>query len=312
MNSRTAAEGRYPRTVLGTVCVPWTDEHTLDEPRFRAAITQLARDIPRLYIFGSAGEGHAVTDTQYRRVLDVFVDQMAVVGAAPPMVGVISPSLGTVIDRIAYGESAGVRSFQVSLPSWGALTDEEVDTFFAEVCDRFTDSEFLHYNVGSAGRLVSPTQYGALAERHPNLVATKYGGGDPAILTGLMAEAPQLRHFLSEQGYLLASAIGEPGLLTSASSANPVRANDYLQAGIDGDRATLQTMAAELAEVTRCLLAALGSGRSAAAYDKALLKLTIPDFPLTVLPPYSPATHEQFTTLRDDLVRTTPHWLPAA
>ena len=45
---------RYPRTVLGTVCLPWADDETLDEAMFRRTIANLVRaGLPDLYVFGT-------------------------------------------------------------------------------------------------------------------------------------------------------------------------------------------------------------------------------------------------------------------
>jgi hypothetical protein len=37
------------------------------------------------------------------------------------MLGVISTSLGTVIERIEFGLELGYRQFQISFPSWGTV-----------------------------------------------------------------------------------------------------------------------------------------------------------------------------------------------
>ena len=67
---------RYSRRFLGTVCVPWHDDDTVDVPTFRASIrTLVTAGMRDLYIFGTAGEGHAVTDEQFRQVTNVFVDE---------------------------------------------------------------------------------------------------------------------------------------------------------------------------------------------------------------------------------------------
>ena len=63
------------------------------------------------------------------------------------MVGVISLSLPTIIERIERARQMGIRHFQISLPSWGALSDSELKTFFKETCGRFPDCSFLHYNL---------------------------------------------------------------------------------------------------------------------------------------------------------------------
>jgi dihydrodipicolinate synthase/N-acetylneuraminate lyase len=106
------------------------------------------------------------------------------------MVGVINLALPTVMERIAFAAGLGVKIFQFSLPSWGPLNDDEMRRFFAEICDGFPDLKFLHYNLGRTGRLVRPQEYAALAAAHPNLVATKYGAGDPETVASLLHYAP--------------------------------------------------------------------------------------------------------------------------
>ena len=106
------------------------------------------------------------------------------------MVGIISLSLPTILERIAFAAACGVRTFQFSLPSWGPLNDHEMRRFFAEICGAFPDLAFLHYNLMRTGRLVRPQEYAELAAAHPNLVATKYGAGDPETVAGLLHYAP--------------------------------------------------------------------------------------------------------------------------
>jgi hypothetical protein len=43
------------------------------------------------------------------------------------MIGIISLSLPTIIERIERAQAMGARRFQLSLPSWGALRDSELD-----------------------------------------------------------------------------------------------------------------------------------------------------------------------------------------
>src|SRR5262249_3270180 len=137
------------------------------------------------------------------------------------MIGVISLSLPTIIERIARAREMGARRFQISLPSWGALNDAELDCFFRETCGRFPDCEFLHYNLMRTGRIITGVEYGRLAARHPNLVATKNSTTDEARLRSLLTDAPQLQHFITEAGFARAALIGECGFLISVASINP-------------------------------------------------------------------------------------------
>ena len=305
-----SAAARYPRVMLGTCCLPWNEDGTLAEDVFRRSIRGLAgRGLRDLYLFGTAGEGHAVTDTLFDQVTQIFVAEAAALDV-PPMVGVISLSLPTVIERIERAAALGVRLFQVSLPSWGTLTDAEVAVFFRETCGRFPDCQFLHYNLPRSGRLLAGRDYAALAATHPNLVATKYGGGDVRMIGDLLGEAPQLRHFFTEQGYAVASALGEPGFLVSLASTNLRRARAYFDAGVRRDTVAVAAMQQELAAMHRALVSAMDPGAHMdGAFDKLFSRLLVPDFPLRLLPPYagaSAAAFERFATaLRDRF----PQWL---
>ncbi len=302
---------RYKQTVLGTVCLPWNDDGKLDEALFRKTVTHLVTSgLPDLYVFGTAGEGYAVSEAVFRQVAGLFADAMREAGGAKPMVGVVSLSLATMIERIGYCRELGIDTFQFSLPNWQATSDAEMSRVFAEICGSFPDCSFLHYNLMRSGRLVRPHHYAELAATHPNLVATKYGGGDAFMISGLMKDAGMLRHFFTEQGYYLGAPLGDCALLTSISSSNPRRAHEYLQAGATGDAVKFATLYRELCDVLHALLDATGTSFIDGAYDKAIHRLSIPEFPLALLPPYETTTIAAFETYRDRMLKEFPAWMP--
>ena len=304
-----SAAARYPRVMLGTCCLPWNEDGTLAEDVFRRSIRSLtARGLRDLYLFGTAGEGYAVTDTVFDQATRVFVEEAAALDV-PSMVGVISLSLPTVIERIERAAALGVRRFQIALPSWGTLTDAEVAVFFRETCGRFPESQFLHYNLPRSGRLLTGRDYAALAAAHPNLVATKLGGGDVRMIGDLHSEAPQLRHFFTEQGYAVGSALGEPGFLVSLASTNLRRARAYFDAGAQRDAAALAAMQQELAALHRALVSAMDPGAHMdGAFDKLFSRLLVPDFPLCLLPPYAGASEAAFERFANVLRERFPQW----
>jgi dihydrodipicolinate synthase/N-acetylneuraminate lyase len=116
---------RYPSAIMSTCCVPWDDRDRFAESIFRRGVRLALAGTPHLYIFGTAGEGYAVTDRQFDEIVTAFADEMRQ-GGAEPMVGVIHLSLGTILERIERCRAAGVRRFQISLPSWGALNEREL------------------------------------------------------------------------------------------------------------------------------------------------------------------------------------------
>jgi len=296
--------------MLGTCCVPWAEDGAFAEAIFRRSVRALVDGGVRdLYIFGTAGEGYAVTDGLFDRITRVFVEETSALGV-PPMVGIISPSLLTVIERIETAAALGVALFQVSLPSWGTLTDAEVTLFFREVCGRFPQLRFLHYNLPRTGRMLSGRHYAELSAAYPNLVATKYGGPDVRFIAELLLEAPLLRHFFTEFGYAAGSALGEPGFLLSFSSSSLRRARSYFRAGVERDLTALAAMQRELAGVRRELAAAVGLGpHMDGAFDKLFNRLLLPEFPLRLLSPYLGASEEAFGRYAAVLRSRFPQWL---
>lgn len=303
---------RYRPCVLATCCVPWREELTFAGDIFRRSVRHLvAHGIRDLYIFGTAGEGYAVTDAQFDEITRAFLEETCGEGIQG-MVGLISLSLPTVIGRIERARSMGAKRFQLSLPSWGALRDAEMDAFFRETCGRFPDCEFLHYNLARAGRIVTGAEYGRLAARHPNLVATKNSTTDEARLRSLMTEAPLLQHFITEGGFATACTMGECGFLISFASTNLALGRQYFEAGHNRDFAALRGMHHELTEIAADLRESVGdAAHMDGAFDKMFCRLHDDAFPLRLLPPYLGVGEEVYRRYAARLQAKHPRWMPA-
>jgi dihydrodipicolinate synthase/N-acetylneuraminate lyase len=276
--------------ILGTAVVPWNEHFQFEEERFRRQVHILARDLTRhLYIFGTAGEGYAVDETQFDQICRAFWESSQEAGVTP-MAGVISLSLPTIVARIERARALGFRLFQLSLPSWGPLNDRELDRFFAETCGRFRDCEFHHYNLMRTKRLLTSVEYARLAAAHPNFVAVKQSTTDPAVIADLMTVTPRLRFYLTEFGYTIARRTHDVGLLISLASVNPERAKAFV-AGTDAQRTAG-------VEELRLMVTGLKSPDDRyqidGAFDKMLYRVTDPTFPLRLLPPYESATEADF------------------
>lgn len=299
---------RHHPCILGTCCIPWTPGFEFDEPTFRRSVQhQINSGIRDVYIFGTAGEGYAVTESQFDTITRAFLDI-----TPTGMVGLISLSLPTVISRIERARAMGARRFQLSLPSWGALNDTEMQTFFQETCGRFPDCQFLHYNLMRTGRIITGTEYGVLAERHQNLVATKNSTADEARLRSLIMDAPQLQHFITEGGFPAAAMMGECGFLISFTSTNFARAAEFFQAGRRQDAAAMAEIAKDFPDLINAFKEAVaGSAHMDGAFDKLFCRVHDHTFPLRLLPPYAGVSDEAFQHYVTLLRQHTPHWLPS-
>jgi len=291
----TAVPADSPLLILATAVVPWTVDYQFDAETFRREVRTIARGLTRhLYIFGTAGEGYAVTDAQFREIATCFW-QVAREEQVTPMLGIISLSLPTIVERIAWGRLLGFREFQLSLPAWGALNDRELDRFFAETCGKFPDCQFHHYNLARSNRVLNAADYRRLVAAHPNFVAVKASVSDPVAIREFMALTPRLQFFFTERGYIEARKLGPCGLLISLASVNPRQAQAFV-AGDDAFRQQMfegiQAMGKKFREVSA------GRYHIDGAFDKMLYRVSDPTFPLRLLPPYEGASEADFDAFR--------------
>ena len=90
------------------------------EDVFRREVRHTLQEYKHLYIFGTAGEGHAVTQAQFRRIVDIFYEETRGDGIYP-MVGLIALSTPTILEKLHYAYKVGFRIFQMAMPPWGRL-----------------------------------------------------------------------------------------------------------------------------------------------------------------------------------------------
>lgn len=306
-----SAPSRFPHCVLATCCIPWDSAGQMAEGVFRRSVRRmLLQGTKHLYIFGTAGEGYAVSEQQFAQIVEVFADEMRA-GQAEPMVGVVSLATTTICERIKFCRDCGVRQFQICLPSWGPLSDRELFAYFDLVCGQFSDCQFLHYNLPRAKRIVTGAEYGRLAATHPNLVATKNTGDSLSHLRSLLSDAPQLRHFVSEAGYVYGNLFGECGLLASCIMNWP-RLHALWEAGRRKDWPTLVSIQREVDTVLRTLFETVPGPRIDGAYDKLYAKMYDDEFPLDLLPPYQGARDTEYREFVRLLQQRLPAWVPSS
>jgi len=318
-------EPRYPRVILASVGIPWTERGDVIEDLLRDEIrAHLDAGIHHLYIFGTAGEGYAVTEGQFDAIVALFLDEMRTSGGstAQPMVGVINQSTRTIIERIERAIDLGADTFQISLPNWGVLNDRELATFFQEVVGRFPEARFLHYNLQRAGRVLNPSDYARLAADHENLVGAKNGTSSVVMLHDLLTGAPMIRQFYTELGFPQGCQVGAPGYLMSLTTMNMPLGQRFFEAGVMGDQETLFRIQAESLDIIEWLVASGGAEVGSAAfpgakahmdgaYEKLLAKVHDPRFPLRLLPPYQSTTDAAYEAFVATVRARLPHWLPA-
>jgi len=302
---------RYPQGILVACPSPWDERDDLAEEIFREEVRRvLAAGFRHCYVFGTGGEGYAVDTRRFRQVVDVFYEETRDADVST-MVGAIGLSTPQVVERIEYAHDVGFRMFQISLPSWGPVNDDELLRFFVDTCGRFPDSRFLHYNLPRTKRVLGGRDYARILAEVPNLVATKTTGGGMAAAEELMRHAGELQHFMGEGNFPHGSMFGECSLLASYAELSPRMTYALFEAGRTRDAAELMRLQHAFQRLGTDLWAQPAPGpHMDGAYDKMLVKLgMLPEFPLRLLSPYQGFTEDDYRACRRFLETGYRSWL---
>jgi dihydrodipicolinate synthase/N-acetylneuraminate lyase len=226
------------------------------------------------------------------------------------MVGVIGLSTATVVERLSVAYAAGLRLFQISLPSWGMVHDAEMMRFFHDVCDRFPDCGFLHYNLMRSRRLLTAVEYRRVADEIPNLVATKNTGTTVATTIELMKTVPEIQHFFGEAMFPTGCLFGECSLLSSFGPMMPTKTKEFFEYGRIGQIEPLFRAQAEYLKVVADFHEPVrGTSRMDGAYDKMWVRMGGIPMPLRLLSPYLSFPEETFEQCRNIMLDLHPDWL---
>ncbi len=301
---------RYPQAVLVSCEIPWDAEYNLLEAVFREEIRRVLEHFNHLYIFGTAGEGYAVNTAQFQQIVQVFYEETHAPNVNP-MVGLIGLSTPIILEKLAFAYNLGFRVFQISLPSWGTLSDGEMLTFFQDVCGAYPDAQFLHYNLPRTGRVLEAHHYRKLIDTIPNLVATKNTAGGHQRAAALVQQAGELQHFLGESNFLQGTLYGECSLLATFATLTPRRSKVYFEAALRREFATMLDMQQGFHDLLIDLFATLeGERRIDGAYDKLWVKLGgLETMPLRLLSPYHTFTEAQYMACKRMLEEKYADWI---
>ena len=306
---------RYRQSVLVSCEIPWEENENLLTSVFREEVRRTLKHFNHLYIFGTAGEGHAVDTARFQQIVRVFHEETLGQPDSDdihPMVGVIGLSTANVVERLAFAHTMGFRVFQISLPAWGTLNDVELMTFFQDVCGTFPDSQFLHYNLPRARRVLVGMDYRRLIDAVPNLVATKNTGQGLGKVADLLRHAPELQHFLSEEGFANGCQISECSILSSLGPMTPHKVWEYFEAGCTGDIEKLIALQHSFHNLLHDVLGPLlADGYMDGAYDKIIVRLGgLEEMPLRLLSPYQGFTEAQYAACKRTFHDKYPEWVP--
>jgi dihydrodipicolinate synthase/N-acetylneuraminate lyase len=284
---------------LVSVPVAWDQDGLFSPNLFRKAIGKLIQeDCDGLYLFGTSGEGYAVSDDEFTQIVDVYLDATTAFTGFR-QVGCLGLSSDQVKHRCRIAAERGLQSVQITLPFWKELNDAEILRYFSDVCGSFPELSFLLYNNPRNKRRLRGKELESIHDVTPNLYGAKTGSGAWLDFFELITESPSLVHFVTEAAFLFSYGLGTVGLIPSSNYVFPQKSRAYYEAVMANDLKTARRLHRDIMRFFyKTATPLVQKGYIDGAIDKAYARIGGMDMPLNIKSPYIPLNNEDFEWLK--------------
>lgn len=228
--------------VWAALIVPWNNDDTLDETRFKAECRAYGgTGVAGIYTGGTTGEFYAQDDGTFAHVARIACETGHDIGL-PVQIGCTALSTRTARLRIAQAVAVGADAIQIAYPFWLELKFDEVLSFFRGIATEAGNTPLVLYHTSRCKRKLTPEEVGQLAHEVPTLIGMKDTGCDIATLSSMFALAPDLSIFGGED-FLERVPAGGRGGYCSISGLNARFIVRYYELCRRGDLAAAQPYA---------------------------------------------------------------------
>jgi 4-hydroxy-tetrahydrodipicolinate synthase len=283
-----------PKGIIPPIVTPFTDKGQVNEKVLRLTIRHLIENgLHGLFPMGTTGEFYAVDDDEYRRALEITVDEAK--GRVPVYAGCNHITTRGAIRLLKIAEEVKVDAVSVLTPMFVSQSQPELYAFFKTISEASSLPIIMYDNKPKTNVSIAPETVARLAELE-NIVAIKDSTGDFTHTEECLRLTRGNDNFcmLLGRDTLIYAGLchGAAGAISSCANVAPRIAADIYDKYAAGDYAG--SLEAQL--VLSPLRIACNMGTFPAVI-KAGLELQ--GFPVgNCLAPISPLTAEELTTLR--------------
>ena len=212
--------------------VPWDEQGRLDEQTLRHDVTYLANtEVAGLFAFDSTGEFFTLELDEYRRAVDVILDAAEDTSV---QINCTWPNREGALERAAYAGAEGADAVRFAFPFWEAVTIDEALEFTEELAAAADPAPLVHYNIPRAKLVFGADEYRRVVDRIPEVIGTKLATNEREIIE-ILAEVPELEHFVGEHHFTPMMAAGANGSYSWLGTMNPQLMSEWYHASADGD-----------------------------------------------------------------------------
>ena len=284
--------------VVVPMATPVTKDGDIDVNAVERIIENFARNNVSALIMGTTGEGNSVSIEQGAEMI------RAAARTAAGRITVYSGLCGTCwTDQMRAAKAfteAGADVIAATLPSYYALTPEQMYTYYKNLADAVKIPLML-YNITITTHMSIPLDIIERLSHHPNIVGLKDSENNLERLEEALKLFAQRDDFVYVCGCAANSAFalkhGADGIVPSVGNFMPKAYNDLFEAGIRGDEAEAERLQQFTIEVGRINTAGLTLGQSLAGLKVIMHEYGLCDtFMLPPLTELDAATAERIRT----------------
>lgn len=281
--------------VVVPMVTPVTREGMIDTKAVERIIENFAENHVSALIMGTTGEGNSVSTAQGAEMIRTAAK------AARGRILVYAGLCGTCwSDQLRAAEefvAAGADVIAATLPSYYALTPEQMFTYYDNLASRVSVPLML-YNITITTHMSIPLDVIERLSHHPNIVGLKDSEND----LERMEQALKLFAGRDDFAYFCGCAansaralkLGADGIVPSVGNYAPKLYNDLFEAGIRGDEAEAERLQQLTKDMGRVNTQGLTLGQSLAGLKVIMKECGLCDtFMLPPLTELDPATVER-------------------
>lgn len=254
------------RGVVVPMITPVTENGLLDVAAVERIIEFFASNNVAPLLMGTTGEGNSVSAAD--GILMVETAVKAAKGRILIYAGLTGTCFAEQLTQAEAFTKAGADVIVATLPSYYALTEEQMYNYYKTLADSITGPLML-YNILATTHMTIPVDVVRRLADHPNIVGLKDSERDLDRMRECIAISKDREDFAYFCGWAAQSAfslsIGGDGIVPSTGNYVPEMFNDLYEAAVNGDTATAERLQNETNEIAKIYQAGRTLGQSLTA-----------------------------------------------
>ena len=258
--------------VVVPMVTPVTKEGNIDSDAVKRIIENFAKNNVHALIMGTTGEGNSVSTEQGAIMIKAAAE--AAKGRITVYAGLVGCCISEQMVAAEKFVEAGADVIAATLPSYYALTPEQMYTYYKNLADNIKVPLML-YNITITTHMSIPLDVIEKLSHHPNIVGLKDSENDTERMDKCLEMFADRDDFAYFCGCAANSAHalkhGADGIVPSVGNFLPKAYNDLFEAGINGNEAEAERLQQETIEIGKINTAGLTLGQSLAGL-KVIMK----------------------------------------